>query len=945
MSIQFQLRRGTSTQFATFTGALGEVTYNTTAGSIRVHDGSTVGGIEMLRLDLANIGGSIPNTALSHSTISGVALGSNLNALTIGTGLSGTSYNGTTGVTIALAASGVTAGSYGSSTAVPVITFDTYGRATSVSTASISSAISFTGDVTGSGTTGSSTALTLATVNSNVGSFGSASTTLSATVNAKGLITAISSQAIAIANTQVSGLGTMSTQSASSVNITGGTINGTAIGGTTPAAIAGTTITGTTLTSTVATGSAPLVVTSTTPVANLSIGAGGSYQGNVISGTYGGTGVNNGSNTLTLAGNVTHAGSFTQTFTATANTSLTLPTTGTLATLAGAETFTNKTISGLTNTFTSIPNSSLSNSSVTIGSTNVALGATSTSISGLTAIDGTSGATSFFATPTSPTLFAAGTSINIGASTGTTTVNNNMVVTGNFTVNGTTETINSTTMVVADKNIEIGKVGTPTDTTANGGGILLYGSTNKTFQWASSTSAWTSSENIALAAGKSQLFNGSTSGTITLTSAAIAGTNTITLPATTGTVVTTGDTGTVTNTMLAGSIANSKLTNSSVTIGSTNVALGATVTTFAGLTSVTSTTFVGALTGNASTATTLQTPRNINGVAFDGSANIIIAASTTNALTIGTGLTGTSFNGSSAVTVALASSGVTAGSYGSATAIPVLSIDQYGRITSASTIALSSTIAFSGDVTGSGTTGTTTAMTLATVNTNVGSFGSTTQIPVVTVNAKGLVTAVSTASISGAITLSGDATGTGTTGGTTTVTLASVGTAGTYTKITTNSKGLVTAGSNATTDDIAQGSSNLYFSVPLARASISASGIASYNSSTGVINVNNPTLQSLSGVNISSPAANQVLTYTGSAWINAASNATVASAIFATSASDLGYVTDNNITITEDEGTVYSTANNIYDCGILSFTGIISLNNIDQSVKSDYLAQALIFGF
>jgi len=65
----------------------------------------------------------------------------------------------------------------------------------------------------------------------------------------------------------------------------------------------------------------------------------------------------------------------------------------------------------------------------------------------------------------------------------------------------------------------------------------------------------------------------------------------------------TTDTGSVTNAMLAGSIANVKLFNSSVTIGSTAVALGATVTAFAGLTSVTSTAFVGALTGNASTVT------------------------------------------------------------------------------------------------------------------------------------------------------------------------------------------------------------------------------------------------------------------------------------------------------------------------------------------------------
>jgi hypothetical protein len=60
----------------------------------------------------------------------------------------------------------------------------------------------------------------------------------------------------------------------------------------------------------------------------------------------------------------------------------------------------------------------------------------------------------------------------------------------------------------------------------------------------------------------------------------------------------TTDTGTVTNTMLAGSIANAKLLNSAVTVGSTSVSLGATATTLTGLTSVTSTDFVGDLTGD-----------------------------------------------------------------------------------------------------------------------------------------------------------------------------------------------------------------------------------------------------------------------------------------------------------------------------------------------------------
>jgi len=77
---------------------------------------------------------AIPNGALTNSTISGVSLGSNLNALTIGTGLSGTSYNGSSGVTIALANTAVTAGTYGSATAIPTITVNAQGQITSITT-------------------------------------------------------------------------------------------------------------------------------------------------------------------------------------------------------------------------------------------------------------------------------------------------------------------------------------------------------------------------------------------------------------------------------------------------------------------------------------------------------------------------------------------------------------------------------------------------------------------------------------------------------------------------------------------------------------------------------------------------------------------------------------------------------------------------------------------
>jgi hypothetical protein len=90
----------------------------------------------------------------------------------------------------------------------------------------------------------------------------------------------------------------------------------------------------------------------------------GDWTGSVINPLYGGTGVNNGSNTITLGGNLTTSGAFASTFTMTAATGVTFPTTGTLATIAGSETFTNKTITSPTLSGTLIGSGTIGGSTV-----------------------------------------------------------------------------------------------------------------------------------------------------------------------------------------------------------------------------------------------------------------------------------------------------------------------------------------------------------------------------------------------------------------------------------------------------------------------------------------------------------------------------------------------------------------------------------------------------
>lgn len=83
-----------------------------------------------------------------------------------------------------------------------------------------------------------------------------------------------------------------------------------------------------------------------------------------------------------------------------------------------------------------------------------------------------------------------------------------LTLSGNLTVNGTTTNINTTNLTVEDKNIVLGDTDSPSNATANGGGISLKGDTDKLFTWSLSDSAWSSSENIVIPSDKTYKIDG-----------------------------------------------------------------------------------------------------------------------------------------------------------------------------------------------------------------------------------------------------------------------------------------------------------------------------------------------------------------------------------------------------------------------------------------------------
>lgn len=480
--------------------------------------------------------------------------------------------------------------------------------------------LSLTGDATATlnsvdGTTAVSAAITLATVNSSTGTFGSSTAIPIVTVNAKGLVTGVSTATISTA-----------------LAIAGGTGTDTVTLGTDTLTFAGGTGVSTTVSNNQVSFAIGQAVGTTSNVTFNNVTVNGSLSSDDI------TAANiNVDGNATITGNLTVQGTTTtinSTAVAISDINITLAKDATTAAAANGA---GLTVAGPTTpatlTYTSVNDRWNLNKDLTVANVYGALvgnASTASTLQTARTINGVSFDGSANITITS----AVANSLTIGTGLSGTSYNGTAAV---------TIAVDSTVALRADTQY----IGT-TAVTLN-----------------------RSSSNLALTGISSVTLPGTTSGSVQIIPAATAGTGTVlTLPATTGTVITTGDTATVTNAMLAGSIANTKLTNSSVTVGTTAIALGASSTTLSGLTSVSSTGFTGALTGNASTATTLATSRSITAsgdaawtVNFNGGANV-----------------------TAALTLATVNSNV--GAFGSSTSVPTVTVNAKGLVTAVSTNAI-----------------------------------------------------------------------------------------------------------------------------------------------------------------------------------------------------------------------------------------------------------------